>query len=196
MGCGVVSGAPCFWGCWLIYRCWGINALRISISSVQSLLSRLIKSIHSLCLPVLNKVTGFTAHFTQRPIAQVSDQRTTFSSVTFASHSLQLLLIFLLCQYQHTGPAVDFSYLKLTVFIDSDDLLQTVVLYCLLRLLLKMRKETWSIQHQRNLELSAASPDVDKVSSSLISDGVMYELFYPSGQSMRVLVQNIWLLFW
>jgi len=125
MGCGVVSGAPCFWGCWLIYRCWGINALRISISSVQSLLSRLIKSIHSLCLPVLNKVTGFTAHFTQRPIAQVSDQRTTFSSVTFASHSLQLLLIFLLSQHQHTGPVVDFLYLKLTVFIDSDNLLQT-----------------------------------------------------------------------
>jgi len=34
MGCGVVSGVPCSWGCWLMHRCRGMNALRISVSSV------------------------------------------------------------------------------------------------------------------------------------------------------------------
>ena len=34
------------------------------------------------------------------------------------------------------------------------------------RPLLKMRKETWSIQYQRDLDLSPASPDVDEVFSA------------------------------
>jgi len=46
MGCGVASGVSCFWGCWLVHRCRGMNALRTSVSSVKLLisLSRLTKS--------------------------------------------------------------------------------------------------------------------------------------------------------
>jgi len=37
MGCGVVSGVPCFWGCWLMHRYRGMNAPRTSVSLVRLL---------------------------------------------------------------------------------------------------------------------------------------------------------------
>ena len=38
VGCGVVSGVPCFWGCWLMHRYRGMNALRTSVSLVKLLI--------------------------------------------------------------------------------------------------------------------------------------------------------------
>ena len=47
----VVSGVRCFWGCWLVRRYRGMNALRTSVPLVKLLtLSRLTQSIHSLSL--------------------------------------------------------------------------------------------------------------------------------------------------
>ena len=118
MGCGVVSGRPWFQGCWLIHRCWGLNALLTIVDLTLS-----TDQIHPFTvfqfMYLCNKVTGLTTHLTMckgRP------------SLLFSQFSLVIASAdFLPCRYQHTVLVFDSSYPKLMVFIDSDDLLQTTI---------------------------------------------------------------------
>jgi len=140
----------------------------------------------------------------------------TFFSVTLASHSSQLLLIFYFVN-TNTGPEFSSSYSQIDGIwdntLDYKNLMSTTVLCCrphlllflpttlwtgylffphhCYRALLKMRKVTWLNSHLYNLELSLASPDTEEVSSTLCSDKVMYEHGYLFGRRVRVLVRNI-----
>ena len=81
------EGMGAFWGCWLIcWWCWGMNAL---LTSEIVDLTFSTDRIHWFTVFRYIVVTkSWVSHLIlQRPIAQVSDGRMTFSLVAFASHS-------------------------------------------------------------------------------------------------------------